>query len=64
VTLAERIEQLIDRHGSLRNVARVTGVEVGYLSRLRAGEKINPLKETQRRLGVRRVVTYELTEGK
>jgi transcriptional regulator with XRE-family HTH domain len=59
-TLAERINVLVKRHGSLRAVARVTGIDVGYLSRLRAGERVRPLKDTLRRLGLKRVVTYEL----
>lgn len=62
MTLAERIDQLVEQHGSLRAVARMTGIEVSYLSRLRAGEKVNPLKDTLRRLGLRRVVTYEPTD--
>lgn len=60
MTLAERIEQLVAQHGSLRAVARVTEIDVGYLSRLRSGEKAAPEKDKLRRLGLRRVVTYEL----
>lgn len=59
VTLAERIDELVAQHGSLRAVARVTEIDVGYLSRLRAGEKVNPEKDKLRRLGLRRVVSYE-----
>jgi hypothetical protein len=60
MTLQERIEQLVEKHGSLRAAARVTEINPGYLSRLRSGEKVNPEKDKLRRLGVRRVVTYEL----
>jgi hypothetical protein len=59
VTLQERIDQLVVQHGSLRAVARVTEIDAGYLSRLRAGEKVNPQKDYLRRLGLRRVVTFE-----
>lgn len=59
VTLAERIDELVAQHGSLRAVARVTEIDAGYLSRLRAGEKVNPEKDKLRRLGLRRVVSYE-----
>ena len=59
MTLQERINQLVEQHGSLRAVARVTAIDVGYLSRLRAGEKVNPEKEKLHSLGLRRVVTYE-----
>ena len=57
--LAERIEQLVRKHGSLRALARITQIDVGYLSRLRSGEKANPDKHKLRRLGLRRVVSYE-----
>ena len=60
MTLADRINQLVLRHGSLRAVARVTGINAGYLSRLRHGVKTNPAPKTLRALGLRRVVSYEL----
>ena len=60
MTLAERIDHLVKRHGSLRAVARVTEIDVGYLSRLRSGEKVSPKKDKLRRLGLRRLVSYEL----
>lgn len=60
MTLQERIDQLVKQHGSLRAVARVSEIDAGYLSRLRAGEKVNPEKAKLRRLGLRRVVSYEL----
>jgi siroheme synthase (precorrin-2 oxidase/ferrochelatase) len=59
MTLQERIDELVQQHGSLRAVARVTEIDAGYLSRLRAGEKVNPEKDKLRRLGLRRVVSYE-----
>jgi hypothetical protein len=54
MTLAERIDQLVSQHGSLRAVARVTEIDCGYLSRLRDGEKVNPSADYLRRLGLRR----------
>ena len=60
MTLQERIEELVAQHGSLRAVARVTEIDAGYLSRLRSGEKTNPEKDKLRRLGLRRVVSYEV----
>jgi len=59
ITLATRVNQMIELHGSLRAVARVTGIDVGYLSRLRSGEKANPEKAVLRELSLRRVVVYE-----
>jgi transcriptional regulator with XRE-family HTH domain len=60
MTLADRIDELVRQHGSLRAVARVTEMDAGYLSRLRSGEKASPEKDKLRRLGLRRVVSYEL----
>lgn len=60
MTLQERINELVQQHGSLRAVARVTEIDVGYLSRLRSGEKARPEVDKLRRLGLRRVVSYEL----
>jgi len=59
VTLQDRIDELVAQHGSLRAMARVTEIDAGYLSRLRTGEKVNPEKDKLRRLGLRRVVTFE-----
>ena len=64
MTLAERISELVAQHGSLRAVARVTEISVGYLSRLRTGEKANPDAAKLRRLGLRRVVSYERLKEK
>ena len=63
MTLQKCIAKLVRQHGSLREVARVTEIDVGYLSRLRSGEKVNPEKEKLRRLGLRRVVSYEPLRG-
>ena len=41
-------------------MARVTEIDAGYLSRLRSGDKMNPEKDKLRRLGLRRVVIYEV----
>lgn len=60
MTLQERIDQLVRQHGSLRAVARVIEIDAGYLSRLRAGEKARPGDVLLRKMGLRRVVTYEL----
>lgn len=60
VTLPERISQLVEQHGSLRAAARVLEVEPGYLSRLARGEKVSPGATLLRRMGLRRVVSYEL----
>lgn len=63
MTLQDRIDWLVAQHGSLRAVSRMTGIDVGYLSRLRSGEKVSPEKDKLCRLGLRKVVTYELVEA-
>ena len=59
MTLQDRIDELVAQHGSLRAVARVTEIDVGYLSRLRAYANVNPGRDKLRRLGLRRVMSYE-----
>lgn len=57
--LQRRIDELIEKHGGLVAAARVLQVDAGYLSRLRSGEKKDPGYAVLRRMGLRRVVTYE-----
>jgi hypothetical protein len=59
MTLAERITELIEQHGSLRAAARVLDCDAGYLSRLQSGEKDSPEDWLLRRMKLRRVVSYE-----
>lgn len=63
VTLRERIDELVERHGTLRATARVLMTDCGYLHRLRAGEKTEPGDPLLRRMGLREVRTYERTHG-
>lgn len=60
MTLAERIEKLIEQHGSLRAAGRAIQIDPAYLSKLASGGKIAPSKTTLRRLGLNAVTTYEL----
>lgn len=57
-SLRDAIDGLIDQHGTLRAVARTTGVDVAYLSRMHRGERENPTDETLASLGLERVVRY------
>lgn len=62
-TLQERISGLVGALGSLREVARQTHLDVGYLSHLASGDKTEPSAETLARLNLRRIVTYEHVPG-
>lgn len=57
--IGDRVRELEVEYGSLREAARQTGFDAGYLLRLRDGEKTNPSAESLKRLGLRRVVMYE-----
>ena len=59
-TLAQCVLQAAVNHKSLRALARDTGLDVSYLSRLASGEKTNPTDETLEKLGIERVVTYRM----
>ena len=59
MTLQSRVLDLIVIHGSLRAAARAAKVDAAYLHRLRYGHKTSPSAAVLRRLGLRRVVTFE-----
>lgn len=59
--LTERIAEVIAQHGGVRKAARVLDVDAGYLSRLASGQKTVPSVKLLKRLGLKRVVTYERT---
>lgn len=59
MSLQDYIEYQLLRMGcSLRHMADMLGIDAGYLSRLRSGEKTEPSEEVLRKLGLRRVVYY------
>lgn len=57
--LKARVAWLVERHGSLRAAAKVVGVNYAYLQRLGSGKKTEPTAFVLRKLGLRRVVSYE-----
>lgn len=59
MTLAERISELVEQHGSIRAAARVLQMDHAYLYRLASGEKTEPSDDVLRKLGLRKAVTYE-----
>ena len=60
LTVQERVDALIIQYGGVRPAARVLKIDAGYLSRLANGRKKHPGKLLLRRLGLRRIVAYEL----
>ena len=58
--LSDIVRQLEDKHGGLRSAGRATGIDAGYLKRLRDGEKTNPSDATLAKLGLRKEVIYVL----
>ena len=61
MTLRERIDELVElpQFGTMRGVARMLHIDVGYLSRLRDGKKTNPSRSVLRKLGIVAVTTYK-----
>lgn len=57
-SITTAIERCEKEHGSLRAAAQAIGVDPGYLSRLKSGEKLNPSDEVLAALGLERVVAY------
>ncbi len=58
VTFKQRLDELIEQHGSLRAVGRVLEFDAGYLSRLATGERSEPGDALLRRMGLREVTSY------
>ena len=59
IKLQHAVEAIVHKHGGVRAAARAIGVNYAYLSRLRTGEKCNPTATVLRKLGLRKVVSYE-----
>lgn len=57
--LADAIELRVQIWGSLREASAQIEIDFAYLSRLKSGKKTNPSDEVLRKLGLRRVVSYE-----
>ena len=59
--LSHCIAKLATKHGGLRAAARAAGLDAGYLSRLRSGQKEQPSDLVLAALGLERVVNEEET---
>lgn len=53
------VKAIVTKHGGVRPAARAIGINYAYLSRLQTGEKANPTPAVLRKLGLRKVVSYE-----
>ena len=56
--LQVQIDKMAEACGGLRSLARTIDLDVGYLSRLRSGEKEHPTDEVLAKLGLARSITY------
>jgi hypothetical protein len=61
--IQQAVEKLIAKHKGLRAAARATGLDHGYLCRLRTGRKENPSPSTLNLLGIEKRVTYHKANG-
>ena len=57
------VAALIKEHHGLRAAARATGIDPGYLCRLKQGRHENPGKEVMDLLGLERRVSYRQVNG-
>lgn len=62
ITIQNRINELVRVYGTLRNVAKVTGINPGNLSRLRSGKQTNIDDITVKALGLKKIVRYEYSD--
>ena len=64
ISLADRINVLVQRHGSLKKVSDEIGIEQGRLCRLRLTNTIKPTNKVLKRLGLKQVGDmYELLDN-
>jgi transcriptional regulator with XRE-family HTH domain len=61
MTLSQCIDRLVKKHGGVRALARAAGIDAGYVTRLRNGDKSEPSDTMLAALGLERVVTYKVS---
>lgn len=64
ITIKTRLEELESLHGSLNNTSINLGIDPGYWSRLKSGEKTNPGDETLSKIGLVKIISYKLITTK
>ena len=57
----ERIDDLTSQYGGLRAAALAIDIDVGYLSKLRAGKKTKPSSKTLSKLGLKEEIVYVIS---
>lgn len=60
LTLSQAVERLIKKYGGVRALARASGVDPGYISKLREGRMTNPSEHVLFALGIMRKTTYSI----
>jgi hypothetical protein len=60
MSIVERCDELVRQHeGNMTAAARAVAIGPQYFHRLWKSKKTNPSAETLKKLGLRRVITYE-----
>jgi hypothetical protein len=62
MNLRQRIDELVEKHESMRAVSFVTNIDVGYLHHLREGTKDNPSNITCEKLGLKKRMVIQYTK--
>lgn len=57
-SVAQRIQELAEVHGSVKDVANYLGVNGVYLQRLANDSKTSPSEDVLKKLGLQRIVSY------
>ena len=57
-----RVYELIKEYGGLRRAARLLDIDPAYLWRLSRGKKRNPSGYILAKLGLKKMITYELVK--
>lgn len=61
ITIPERIAQFEKQYGGFRPAARALRIDVGYLWRLKTGDKTNPSDAVLKKLSLERRISYAPT---
>lgn len=57
-SVAQRIQELAEVHGSVKDAANYLGVNAIYLQRLANDSKTSPSEDVLKKLGLQRIVSY------